>query len=248
MRTRHATFTLIELLVVVAIIGMLAALLLPALRKARESATTIACLSNQKQIGVAFIMYQADFDGYYPCGTDVYPSDWGWDANWCYDEKLEFQGYLGTPTVYSWQESPLNKHISGSNVWMCPAASRAQYAVGPSSTRTQRGYGYNVKFYNDWYNCDWIGYIYATRPPDDKSVIVIGDRNGACYFGLMQGMDLGPPPSPAYNAGMESHYQTSLRHRGRINYLFSDGHAGGLRLEDAMEVERWTWPEYLSCP
>ena len=59
-------FTLIELLIVIAIIAILASMLLPALKSARETANIIACLNNMKQYSSAWSMYSGDNDGWCP--------------------------------------------------------------------------------------------------------------------------------------------------------------------------------------
>ena len=63
---RLAAFTLVELLVVVGIIALLIAILLPALGKAREQANAVKCMSNQRQLGQALVIFTNEHNGYLP--------------------------------------------------------------------------------------------------------------------------------------------------------------------------------------
>ena len=69
---QRKAFTIIELLIVIAIIGILAAMLLPALKTANDTANRIVCASNLKQLGTAFAMYVNDYNDFTPTCQSMY--------------------------------------------------------------------------------------------------------------------------------------------------------------------------------
>jgi prepilin-type N-terminal cleavage/methylation domain-containing protein len=110
----YDAFTLIELLVVIAIIGILAALLLPALARARQKGQQAVCLSNLKQIGLAFEMYINDHDNRFPDRRDLKSSLPGGYRPWTSWPPSDPRG--------GWAATTFQTECPNFNVWSCPAA------------------------------------------------------------------------------------------------------------------------------
>ncbi len=128
-KTTANGFTLIELLVVIHIIAILAALLLPALTKAKEKAKRAQCVSNLRQIGVAIFIYGGDFKDYLPDTTGR--SNWPWD--------------LPNNTIAHFQGSGLTLHV-----FYCP--SNPDQDNDTLWTSTMANYSCAVTGYAFWLN------------------------------------------------------------------------------------------------
>lgn len=227
----RANFTLIELLAVIGIIAILAGLLMPALARARDQAKAVSCISGVKQIGLAFIQYAGDYDGwcvqaYTPYGTTpvVY---------WCgtQNERKEFEATGG-----------LMEYLGESRrIRLCPALPKIDRGFNTGCG----GYGYNDYYLGGsrWGPAGEIPWrIRITQIPKPAETIAFADSIYWAGGAFQEQHTITGPKTGDYAALPNIHF----RHAGSANFGWSDGHVSPEKLsytqDGAYKAHNIGWP------
>jgi len=227
---RWQAFTLIELLVVIAIIAILAALLLPALAKAKEKALVTQCLSNIRQVGVASWLYLSDFNDRFPPGSTRNGTV----------TQLSWVGNPGLRSPYStltaqerWLSEYLVKATPGAKVEVarCPSDKKSYLGTGNSG---YQDFGSSYLANIDYTLANDV-YTLTARPKDSvvssiklsqvakPSRFVVFSSWGAYWVGWRH-WTISTAPYPM--ADLLWHWKSY-----RWNTLFSDGHSAMIRFD-----------------
>jgi len=198
-------FTLIEPLVVIAIIAILAAILFPVFAKARENARKASCQSNEKQIGLAGLMYAQDYD-------QMYPFAYWYDGTW------------GDPTVLRFWPFDLEPYTKNWQLIICPSH-RWTYTYSVNAPFTASYVICSIGRSRTGVNCTAMSGATEANIQDVAGTIWVAETtNSAEIFGPWSG---DPDPLIFTEVGAQSRVWEG--HSDGANYLFADGHVKFLK-------------------